>query len=852
MPLNDLKKLAKSFEDLINWIAESLIRGFLWRKPAILLALFAFFLNPPLVSSYASFLGLTLPGWYKWAFWISFVTLCVIAVIVRIRELRQTPCLESGSNPSLVKGLLPYEEKDADAFSKLQRQADLRECVQSITSSSFHFGILYGTSGCGKTSFLQAGLIPELKRHKYLCVYVKVAEADPIETVRHAALKQIEPLDPSVSSLDFPELLSFLSSRNQEPVMLILDQFEQSFRGKKAHRKDLMKILASWYLSSQSAQTRILVSLRTDFFGSMIEHLKTMRYDLGPHDVFQLQEFTPEQAILVLVSIAESENIPYDESFLGELVSDLACETDGLVSPVDIQVLSWMILRQRTSNDRRFTRASYQRLGGVQGLLESYLGQVLAVQNEANRSICMEILLSMADLETGTSRGMLSIAEIRESLPTRPEMQVVQCIAWLARSDVRLLRLTSSDTETRYEIAHDKLIPVLNRLAGKAGDIVDRANRLIRNRAPAWLASNKPKRLLLSYNELRLARSSRLSVSAPNKELIETFIAESKKYRKRRIILYAAISTMVAVTVACYFIWRGSPPGQVHLARSELTVLCRTVRDSRALQTVATDLAEAHEYKISSQLIPNWRDPSSKIELLCALAKFSGTKNRKEAGAKYVDMMIETVPQISEPFSRARALAFISRGASAVGDKQRALEYANKRREVLNTLSSSDPSTDAAFSDTDSAPSNFDTQFRVSVQVLRLTSRAMVAAKSGLHRDANALLLQAIQASQQVTHFSPMPDFFGGPGIQSDIVEDMSEIAVTTRNAEYLRKAAEVADSIEDEYIRSKAIRKMAESYAHLGHWREARSVADLNFTHSGKAVSLSAILRVWGETRSK
>src|SRR5439155_11262783 len=72
----------------------------------------------------------------------------------------QNISLSSTPQPNPIKGLFPFRLDDAGIFVHLQRERDLKRCLAAIKDADFRFGVLYGESGTGKTSFLQAGLWP--------------------------------------------------------------------------------------------------------------------------------------------------------------------------------------------------------------------------------------------------------------------------------------------------------------------------------------------------------------------------------------------------------------------------------------------------------------------------------------------------------------------------------------------------------------------------------------------------------------------------------------------------------------------------------------------------------------------
>lgn len=576
----DLQESVEGQEKLLNFIAHAWRTRNWVRVLLVCDAALFIFLNPLLLSRTVSFFNFHLLPWYTAAWVAALILIFVSALVVALRDARsaeQAPVVERRA----VKGLRPFAFDDAEIFKRLQRNEILRECLVAITDWDFRLGLISGESGSGKTSFLQAGLCPGLQQHEHRCLLIKFTNQEPLLTIRHALTEQW-----AVAAEDdgapFAALIGAATRSDARPVVLLFDQFEQFFiHRRRAERRAFIETLAEWYRHEQTPPIKILICIRSDFSDRLIEMQKVMGYSLGPQESFRLEKFEPEQAVKVFGVIAETEGITFDEGFVAEITSrELASREDGLVSPVDVQILAWMITGHRSLEERAFNRAAYQRLGGVEGLLEKFLKRALAArETEARRQTTIKILLALTNLEQNARAGAMSLEDIKQRLEgSVSPADLEEAVEWLARGDVRLLTPIEQEGRRIYELAHERLIPALRRLAGKELSDADRARQLLDRRVTEWVSSDYDRRYLLSWPELLLIKRHGVALSAVTKK---SAASDLLRHSRRRLRLRLGLACAAALLVAASAAWWYSPWGRAWRMERELARLSENVTDSR-------------------------------------------------------------------------------------------------------------------------------------------------------------------------------------------------------------------------------------------------------------------------------
>ena len=88
-----------------------------------------------------------------------------------------------------------------------------------------------GESGVGKSSFLQAGILPQLAKEESRDrgIYIRFSNRDPIETICQTLVKELEISETSIDHQNLLEIFSLAVKSSDKPLILIFDQFEQFF-----------------------------------------------------------------------------------------------------------------------------------------------------------------------------------------------------------------------------------------------------------------------------------------------------------------------------------------------------------------------------------------------------------------------------------------------------------------------------------------------------------------------------------------------------------------------------------------------------------------------------------------------
>jgi hypothetical protein len=335
-----------------------------------------------------------------------------------------------------------YTEADAGRF--FGRADEIRNLGELVLAE--RLVVCFGPSGVGKTSLLQAGLMPRLRRQGCLPLYCR-PERDPVATIRQAALAEAEDAQGKALS----DRLDDLSRGTQRTVVVILDQFEEVFTllGTETLAPLLTELAAC--LRLPGAPVHVVFSLREDFL-VYLHDLQTHLPGVFAHR-YRLRPLCAAEAREAIEAPARRVGLGYEPALAAQIVRDLRRE-DGTIEPSDLQIVCSALYEDlKDAGGNTFTLTRYRALGSAAQLLAGHLESVVA--HEPNPAQVKAVLKAMVTAQ-GT-KASLPAAEIARLADIEEETATAN----LRRLDRphRLVRPLEQEGETRYELIHEVLGP---------------------------------------------------------------------------------------------------------------------------------------------------------------------------------------------------------------------------------------------------------------------------------------------------------------------------------------------------------------------------------------------------------
>ncbi len=511
------------------------------------------------------------------------------------------------------------------------RDRELRQLTDRLIAE--RIVLLHSPSGAGKTSLVQAGLIPQLGEENFFvhsvirvnqegpADLVKITETlrDPNKFNRYtfSTLLSLEERYPAEERMENAHLArmtldDYLNFRAKEdkrsgPEFLIFDQFEEVLTIDPTDRASKNAFFTQLGTALKNRDRWALFAMRTDFVGALEPYVRMVPTFFS--NTFHLELLGVKSAREAIQQPARQAGVDFTDGAASKLVDDLrrvqvqlidgTTESQlGLyVEPVQLQVVCYRLWEGKADDDMDINETDLASVGDVNQSLAEYYSMSIARVAQATGATERSIR-EWFDRKLITPEGIRSQvrmgAEVSEGLPNAAVRKI---------EDSHLIRAEKRAGQTWYELAHDRLIePVRN----DNKHWFESNLSLFQRQASLWQEQGRSEGLLLRNQELSRAEkeSTTLQLTAEERDFLEACRAlkkrEERDRNQRRMILGAAVISFVLFLAALYSWNAAFDANQAFVEQANIaqTEQARAILAQNAAEAAST---EAYQQKATAE-----------------------------------------------------------------------------------------------------------------------------------------------------------------------------------------------------------------------------------------------------------
>jgi len=390
---------------------------------------------------------------------------------------------------SPYKGLVPFEEADAPLF--FGREKETRLIIANIFAAPLT--LLYGASGVGKTSVLQAGVARQLRmRDDVIAVVFKTWQGDPVINLKSAIAEEVirtTGIEVAPESRFLADYLEACVSKVNRSLIIILDQFEDYFL---YHPQD-----SAWTAEFAETVTRsglevsFLISIREDAYAKLdrfeghvpnlfenflridhldrsgaraaikkpIEHLNKALRSAGEAEIT-----IEENLVEAVLDQTEAGQLVPETAGRGSVVSDKASgPTEFLIEAPYLQLVMTRLWNEEVAAGSRTLRlTTLEHLGKAERIVKSHLDSMMGFLRPGEQEIASKVfhfLVTPSGTKiTHTVSDLAKYAKVAEE-------RASDLLRKLSGTRFRVVRAVSAPLNQpeveRYEVFHDVLAPAI-------------------------------------------------------------------------------------------------------------------------------------------------------------------------------------------------------------------------------------------------------------------------------------------------------------------------------------------------------------------------------------------------------
>lgn len=434
------------------------------------------------------------------------------------------------------KGLHAFEEEDQSWFYGRDTVTnDILEALlpeKQLNQASRFFSLL-GASGSGKSSLVNAGVIPRLRESYNNSLILQTRPGQ--DAVQNLAQQVSQMLynrenDEQQRNLRTTEITQQLTEDEQnlskilqeqlekpskqqfyQHIFLIIDQFEELFTHSNDNQsgnqqvKHYLKLLIN--LVESNVRCTVIIIMRADFLDSALSDAAFgQTINIQPH--LMLSPMNEMELRLAIERPAQRQHVTLENSLIESLLNDIEYRVGGLPLLQDVLALLWE--KREELNKTLIKLEDYAAFGGMANALKTRADNVYNTFTNDQKKCCQRIFehLVLPDNDKKDTRTRVDLEEFNSEIEKEVIGNLVRTRLLTTSGSFETDDESSADSKGYIEISHEALIrswPLLQEWIEASRDVM-KVKRLVDRNAKEWKTNGEAKDWLFSGARLAVAK----------------------------------------------------------------------------------------------------------------------------------------------------------------------------------------------------------------------------------------------------------------------------------------------------------------------------------------------------------
>lgn len=394
---------------------------------------------------------------------------------------------QNGFNP--FPGLRPFSIEESHLF--FGREGQSEEVLQLLASK--RFVAVIGASGSGKSSLMYCGLVPILyggfitdAGSNWKIITTRPGNS-PLSNLAKALVKSEKEVNPEEeglrenlthsiiqrSSLGLVDAVKQMDIKEEENILLMVDQFEELFRFKKSRSgsssinesEAFVKLLVE-AVRQNDIPIYTILTMRSDFIGECSQFQDLT--ELINESNYLIPQMTREDfrdAIVGPVAVGGAAIDPY---LLQQLLNDVGDNPDQLPILQHALMRTWDYWMKQGDYQRPITVSDYEAIGTMEKALSEHANEAFDELTERGKEICESMFKTLTE-KGSDNRGIRhpSRVDTIAHIAVAKEDEVIEVIDRFraaGRSFVTPAAEVAINKDSVVDLSHESLMRIWNNL----------------------------------------------------------------------------------------------------------------------------------------------------------------------------------------------------------------------------------------------------------------------------------------------------------------------------------------------------------------------------------------------------